>query len=78
MQSVPRHPDEVTGNLIVLSGSELIGDGLVGLLPRGWRGRITIAPVAIESIAAGSDALRIAAHWRIVSRRRRRVGRAIA
>lgn len=38
-----RSADEVAGNVVVFSRSELIGDGLVGLLPRELRGRITVA-----------------------------------
>jgi DNA-binding NarL/FixJ family response regulator len=31
------------GGVVVFSGSELIGDGVVGLLPRDWRARIAVA-----------------------------------
>jgi DNA-binding CsgD family transcriptional regulator len=38
---VVRNPTSV-GAVIVFSGSELIGDGVVGLLPREWRDRIAV------------------------------------
>jgi DNA-binding NarL/FixJ family response regulator len=34
---------EVIGEMVVFSRSELIGDGLAGLLPREWRPRISVA-----------------------------------
>jgi DNA-binding NarL/FixJ family response regulator len=41
-RAAARPTDEVTGNVVVFSRSELIGDGLVGLLPRELRGRIAV------------------------------------
>jgi DNA-binding CsgD family transcriptional regulator len=32
-----------TGGIVVFSSSELIGDGLIGLLPREWRDRVALA-----------------------------------
>jgi DNA-binding CsgD family transcriptional regulator len=36
-------PTPTTGAIVVFSSSELIGDGLIGLLPREWRDKIALA-----------------------------------
>jgi DNA-binding CsgD family transcriptional regulator len=36
-------PTPATGAIVVFSSSELIGDGLIGLLPREWRDKIALA-----------------------------------
>jgi DNA-binding NarL/FixJ family response regulator len=38
------HVEEGVANVVVYSRSELIGDGLIGLLPREWRQRTAIVP----------------------------------
>jgi DNA-binding NarL/FixJ family response regulator len=39
----PDQAEEAAGRVVVFSHSELIGDGLVGLLPRAWRPKISVA-----------------------------------
>jgi DNA-binding NarL/FixJ family response regulator len=50
------HAEEVAGRVVVFTGSELIGDGLVGLLPRAWRPKVSVASdrPALERLIAST------------------------
>jgi DNA-binding NarL/FixJ family response regulator len=51
------HAEEGGGNMVVFSRSELIGDGVVGLLPREWRQRTAIVP-DIETLERSVESAR--------------------
>ena len=53
-------PTPPTGAIVVFSSSELIGDGLIALLPREWRDRIALARdlAGLERLLDGPPARR--------------------
>ena len=53
-------PTPATGAIVVFSSSELIGDGLIALLPREWRDRIALARdlAGLERLLDGPPARR--------------------